>query len=180
MEKHINEEDFPIGISFDLVFDFGFNQPTLRDFCQLFRLIPDQQDKEKEDEGSTGNEHGQEMQSSDNPPFNPPEEESGDDSGRSRLQDIDLMYSIIPPIELPCIPIAPPELMLCSQLSIFTEFGLNFDPDIESESFGLRFSLSAQFDIVASMAITLGIPILNTQIIKCVEVLSATLSLLSK
>ena len=126
---------FPIMISFDIEFDLGFTKPTLKKLCSVFK-----------DFTATGADSKKE------------------EKRRRRLQALNLEYPIVPDIPLPCIPIAPPELMLCPKISVSTEFGLEIEPDIDIPNIGLKLTPQTSFDITASLALTLDIPILNAQV----------------
>eukprot|EP01084_Bolivina_argentea_P188708 324774_1 len=136
---------FPITIEFDIKFDLGFVSPTLKDLCSLFG----------ETFGKGNSKEGG--------------EESAEDR-RRRLQDLSVSYPIVPEIPLPCIPIAPPELMLCPQISVATDFGLQLEPEINIPDIGLKLIPKASFDITAQLSLTLGIPILNAQVVMGVTV----------
>eukprot|EP01084_Bolivina_argentea_P206344 352327_1 len=89
---------------------------------------------------------------------------------RRRMQDVMASYPIVPDIPLPCIPIAPPELMLCPQISVATDFGIDFEPEVDIPDIGLGITPSVSFDITASLSLTLGIAIINAQVVMGVKI----------
>eukprot|EP01083_Nonionella_stella_P199831 732442_1 len=92
------------------------------------------------------------------------------DEERRRLAALMISYPIIPAISLPCIPIFPPALMLCPAIDVSTKFGLDIDPELSATSIEVDVVPFVSFDITASMSLTLGIPILNAQVVMGVSV----------
>ncbi len=85
-------------------------------------------------------------------------------------------YPIIPDIELPCIPIWPPFIMLCPEIDVYTDFGLGLEPDIQSKEIGMILTPSVGFDISASLGLAIGIEIINAQIVMGIDVSVIVLS----
>eukprot|EP01084_Bolivina_argentea_P175806 304367_1 len=71
---------------------------------------------------------------------------------------------LVPPIDLPCIPIAPPGLQLCPGIFVGATIGLGTEPKFEEEYISLYVNPSASLDIVASLALRIGPPVFYAQI----------------
>eukprot|EP01084_Bolivina_argentea_P263164 445309_1 len=95
---------------------------------------------------------------------------------RRRLKMLSTTYPIIPEITLPCIPIYPPFIMLCPELSITTTFGLEIDPDIQDGKIGAVLAPDVSFDITASLGLTIGIWIIDCEIVLGVKISVIALS----
>eukprot|EP01083_Nonionella_stella_P094600 265479_1 len=132
----------PLSLFFDVEFNFGpiIGTRGLHQVCSLFRSTHPDSDEEDEDEK------------------------------RRRLGMLYAEYPIIPEIELPCIPISPPLLMLCPEIIIASRFGIDIEPDIGLDKLGMELAPLVGFDIEASMSLTIGIVILNAEITMGVRV----------
>eukprot|EP01083_Nonionella_stella_P094601 265480_1 len=89
---------------------------------------------------------------------------------RRRLGMLMEEYPIIPEIELPCIPISPPLLMLCPEIGVSTKFGIDVEPDISGDELGIELAPGIGFDINAAISLTIGIVILNAEVVLGVDV----------
>eukprot|EP01084_Bolivina_argentea_P197428 338347_1 len=89
---------------------------------------------------------------------------------KRRLQDFFMSYPVLPDLNLPCIPIAPPMLMLCPLIYVETKFGIEFEPQVEIPDIGIGLQPFTSFDITASLALRIGVPILYAQIEMGVQV----------
>ena len=97
-------------------------------------------------------------------PFASTENDDDDDDEERRRRLIEMTYPIIPDLDLPCIPLYPPFIMLCPSLSVDTRFGLDIEPEISDKKIGLELGPYVGFDITAALSVTIGIWIIDAEI----------------
>eukprot|EP01084_Bolivina_argentea_P226187 382091_1 len=145
----------PFGFKMDVVLDLGFMKPSIGDFCSVYQATglgestessaPSRRILLAKTDSNTG--------ASSKIPTN-----TGSASGAY------VSIPLIPEIILPCIPIAPPALMLCPGISFATNVGLGFDSNFNEEEIGVKVSPTVSVDLSATLSITLGVPVLYAQV----------------
>lgn len=147
------------------VFDFGFTDTTLKEMCTFIYYRSGEFSGAGADSKSDGGGGGI------------PKTISIPNSKRRRLATAYLPYPIIPDIKLPCIPIAPPAIMLCPVLTVATEFQLDVEPDFAEETIGLGMVPSVGFTLRAALDLNIGVGVIYAQIELAVQVDVVSLSL---